>query len=156
MQFGSNSCHFAILDCAHCTHGQITFLSSACISHAFFFFKFIYLLNFINTRLFALDLCAGSYLSCRLIAISLCQAELPGWLRSTVADLGTGAGAGAGAGAVQRLDNFLKCKIWVPRDIFINKLLKMFLFFIFLKLFLFIFLCIAKHIFLYNSKHILI
>ena len=150
MQFGSNSCHFAILDCAHCTHGQITFPSSACISHAFFFFKFIYLLNFINTRLFALDLCAGSYLSCRLMAISLCQAELPGWLRSTVADLGTGAGA------VQRLDNFLKCKIWVPRDIFINKLLKMFLFFIFLKLFLFIFLCIAKHIFLYNSKHILI
>ena len=151
MQFGSNSCHFAILDCAHCTHGQITFPSSACISHTFLFLFFFF---FFNTRLFALDLCAGSYLSCRLIAISLCQAELPGWLRSTVADLGTGAGAGAGA--VQRLDNFLKCKIWVSRDIFINKLLKMFLFFIFLKLFLFIFLCIAKHIFLYNSKHILI
>ena len=123
------------------SHPQPAFHTRFCFCFFFFFF---------NTRLFALDLCAGSYLSCRLIAISLCQAELPGWLRSTVADLGTGAGA------VQRLDNFLKCKIWVPRDIFINKLLKMFLFFIFLKLFLFIFLCIAKHIFLYNSKHILI
>ena len=88
------------------------------------------------------------------MAISLCQAELPGWLRSTVADLGTGAGAGADA--VNRLDNFLKSKIWVPRDIFINISLKMFLFLFFLKLFLFIFLYIAKHIFLYNSKHILI
>ena len=65
-------------------------------------------------------------------------------LGSTCADLGSSWGLGAGAGAMRQFGNFLKSRVRVRQDTFINKLLYISIYFLY----------IAKHIFSYNGKHI--